>query len=66
MWWGASGRNGRSMYPGHDLDPAHLTAYQREQIARSWRRERVVAASTQRAHVRRRTLLRLTTGRLLG
>lgn len=66
MWRGASGRDGRSMYPGYDLDPTHLTAYQREQIARDWRRARVVAVSPQRTPARRRTLLRLTTGRLLG
>jgi len=54
------------MYPGFDLDPAHLTAYQREQIDRSWRRARVIGVTRRRARARRRGLLRLTTGRLLG
>lgn len=70
MWAGASADDGGGMYPGHDLDPAFLTAYHREQIDRSWRRERVIAAAHRRTHrradARRRTLLRLTTGRLPG
>ena len=63
---GASGDDGGAMYPGFDLDHAHLTAYQREQIDRSWRRARVIAVTRRRARARRRGLLRLTTGRLLG
>lgn len=26
------------MYPSFDLEPAHLTSYQRERMARQWRR----------------------------